>query len=197
MPILEATGMRGRVEAVLINPDREETLASTRVDRVEVSYAGFEGDCHAGLTRAACVRVKHQYAEGTEIRNTRQVSILSREELAEVARTLGIPEIEPQWVGANLLLSGIASFTLLPPSSRLMFSSGAALVVDMENGPCRYPGEVIDRHHPGNGAGFARAALQRRGVTAWVEREGQIALGDEVSLYIPPQRIYDLKAAAA
>ena len=161
------------------------------------SYAGFAGDSHAGLTRPACVRVKQQYAEGTEIRNTRQISILSREELAEVARTLGLHEIIPEWVGANLLLSGIPTLSLLPPSSRLIFAGGASLVVDMENGPCVWPGQVIDQYHPGKGEGFPRAALNRRGITAWVEREGTIAEGDAVSLHIPPQRVYALKAAAA
>ena len=93
-------------------------------------------------------------------------------------------------VGANLLLSGIPDLTLLPPSSRLIFSSGASLVVDMQNAPCAYPGKVIDEHHPGKGKGFPRAAIDRRGLTAWVEREGSIATGDNVELHIPPQRIY-------
>ena len=197
MPILEATGLVGRVEAVLINPDRNETLESVRTHQVAVSYAGFEGDSHAGLTRPSCVRVKQQYAEGTEIRNTRQISILSREELAEVARTLELTEVRPEWVGANLLISGLPSLSQLPPSARLIFSDRASLVVDMENGPCVYPGKVIDQYHPGKGQGFPRAALGRRGITAWVERQGSISAGDTVSLHIPPQRLFDIKAAAA
>ena len=190
MTILKATTIVGRVETTLVNANREQTLASTRVARVAVSFGGFEGDSHAGLTREACVRTKHQYREGTEIRNTRQVSILSLEELAEVASTMGIAVIEPEWVGANLLISGIPTLTLLPPCSRLIFSSGASLVVDMENAPCAYPGNIIDQHFPGKGKDFPRAGLNRRGLTAWVEREGHIATGDEVHLHIPPQRVY-------
>jgi hypothetical protein len=72
----------------------------------------------------------------------------------------------------------------------LLFTGGAALVVDMENAPCAFPGRVIDQFHPGKGKQFTKAALHRRGVTAWVEREGRIELGDEVALHIPPQRIY-------
>ena len=190
MPILKKTGIVGRVEATLVNNDRAKTLASQRVDKVAVFFDGFEGDSHAGLTREACVRTKDQYREGTEIRNTRQISLLSLEELAEVASTLDLAVVNPEWVGANLLISGVPTLTLLPPSSRLIFSSGASVVVDMENAPCAYPGEVIEQHHPGKGKGFPRAALNKRGLTAWVEREGHIATGDEIEVHIPPQRIY-------
>ena len=190
MTILKKTNIVGRVEAALINRDRSEGLVSARVDKVAVSFSGFEGDSHAGLTREACVRTKHQYREGTQIRNTRQVSILSQEELAEVAGALALEVIEPEWVGANLLISGIPTLTLLPPSSRLIFSGGASLVVDMENAPCAYPAEIIEQHHPGKGKGFPRAARQKRGLIAWVEREGTISPGDDVVLHIPPQRIY-------
>ena len=37
------------------------------------------------------------------MRNERQISILSDEELAEVAATLGIARLEPEWIGGNLL----------------------------------------------------------------------------------------------
>ena len=76
----------------------------------------------------------------------------------------------------------------------MIFSSGASLVVDLENSPCKYPGEIIERHHPGFGNLFAKAAVGRRGVTAWVEREGHISTGDSINLYIPPQRIYEIPA---
>lgn len=191
MPILRPTNIQGRVEAVLVNPDRDATLEKGRVDEVRATYEGFEGDCHSGLTRGACVRVKAQYAKGTEIRNTRQISVLSAEELGEVADMMGISGIEPEWVGANLLLSGIPDFTLLPPSSRLIFDSGASLVVDMENGPCKFPGDVIEEYHPGKGGLFANKARGKRGVTCWVEREGVIRSGDKVALHIPPQRIWE------
>lgn len=192
MPILTATNLRGRIEAVLVNPDRGESLESQRVAGARVSFAGLEGDTHAGLTRESCVRVRSQYPRGTEIRNTRQLSIVSVEDLATIARKLDIESVEPEWVGANLVVSGIPRFTLVPPSSRLIASTGTSLVVDMENAPCVYPGEVIEKHHAGRGKAFAKAARQLRGVTAWVEREGELQVGDELTLHVPPQRIYDL-----
>lgn len=188
--MLKPLSMHGHVAAVLINPDRKQSLASQRIDRVQATFAGLEGDAHGGLTRRSCSRVALLYPRGTPIRNTRQVSILSEEELATIAADMGIARLEPEWVGANLVLSGIPNLTRLPPSSRLQFPSGASLVVDMENRPCKFPGEVVDRHFPGLGQRFPSAAVGRRGVTGWVEREGIIAVADEVTVYIPVQPPY-------
>lgn len=183
-----------RTEVILVNSTPKKDLSSSRIASVKASYAGLEGESHSGLVRSSCVRVHHQYPEGTEIRNTRQVSIVSVEELAAIAATMGIAELKPEWLGANLLVSGIPSFSQIPPSTRMLFAGGASLVVDLENSPCKYPGEIIERHHPGFGSLFAKAAVGRRGVTAWVEREGNISTGDSIQLYVPPQRIYAITA---
>ncbi len=179
-----------RTEAILINSTPADDLSSSRIESVKVSYEGFMGESHSGLVRPSCVRVRHQYPQGTEIRNTRQISIVSVEDLAVTAEKMGIESLQPEWLGANLLVSGIPNFSQIPPSTRMIFDGGAALVVDLENSPCKYPGEIIERHHPGFGKLFASAAMGRRGVTAWVERQGQINTGDSIRLYIPPQRIY-------
>ena len=184
-----------RTEAILVNSTADEDLSSSRVASVEVSYAGLAGESHSGLVRSSCVRVRHQYTQGTEIRNTRQISIVSIEELAVIADNMGVAELKPEWLGANLLVSGIPNFSQIPPSTRMIFAGGASLVVDLENSPCKYPGEIIERHHPGFGKLFAKAAVGHRGVTAWVEREGHINTSDAISLYIPPQRIYEIPVA--
>ncbi len=191
MPILRPTKITGRAEAIAINGDLKTDLSTERVESVPVTYAGFEGDDHGGLTRESCVRVRAQYKQGTEIRNVRQVSIVSTEDLAKIAETMEVSHLEPEWLGANLCLSGIPDFTMVPPSSRLIFAGGASLVVDMENEPCKYPGMMIEVHFPGFGDRFAKSAINLRGVTAWVEREGTINTGDDVTLHVPPQRIYD------
>lgn len=183
-----------RIEEILVNSTPDEDLSSHRIASVEASYAGLQGESHSGLVRASCIRVRHQCPQGTEIRNTRQISIVSTEELAAIADSMGIPELQPEWLGANLLVSGIPNFSQIPPSTRLIIDSGASLVVDLENSPCKYPGEIIERHHPGRGSRFAQAAVGRRGVTAWVEREGHIDTGDSIRVYVPPQRIYEIPA---
>ena len=58
----------------------------------------------------------------------------------------------------------------------------------MENRPCIFPGNVIDEDIPGIGKKFKAAAMGRRGVTAWVECEGDICVGDSLTLHIPDQR---------
>ena len=124
------------------------------------------------------------------IRNTRQFSILSQEELDLTAIDMGLDAIDPAWLGASLVVSGIPDFTYLPPSSRLQASSGATLVIDMENRPCHLPAKIIDQDAAGYGRAFKAAAQSRRGVTAWVEREGQLTLGDHITLHIPDQRAW-------
>ncbi len=89
-----------------------------------------------------------------------------------------------------MLVSGIPDLTLLPPGTRLQFPSGAMLVADAENHPCRYPAEIIQRHHPEAAMGFVKAAMHKRGVVGWVEAEGVIRTGDRITVWIPPQRIY-------
>lgn len=177
----------GKVVALLACEDSASSIVSESLERIELGYAGIPGDTHSGLTRPACVRFPELYAEGTEIRNTRQLTLVSSEELAAIATTMDIEQVLPGWLGANIELAGIPSLTLLPPSSRLVFTSGATLVVDIENRPCAYPAQVIDQHYPGKGRRFIKAAMHRRGLTAWVEREGRITPGDSLCVFFPDQ----------
>jgi MOSC domain len=190
MAVLNPTHLTGRIIYLGVNPSRSGSHVTHPVDHVEVSFEGFAGECHSGLTRRSCARIVGQYEKGTVIRNTRQVSILSREDLERTARTLGIPVLPPEWVGASMVLEGMPDFTLIPPSSRLICEGGVSLTVDMENAPCTVIASEIERHHPGVGKGYRAAARHRRGVTAWVEREGTIRIGEQVRLHVPPQRLY-------
>jgi len=166
--------------------DNDNDLTTTLQQSVHVDYSGFVGDSHSALTRASCVRVKSQYPKGTEIRNTRQISALSVEELAFIQQTMQLDTLAPEWVGANLVVEGLHGFSKIPPSSRLIAENGTSLVVDMENAPCRFPGEIIEQHKPGFGKKFPKAVLGRRGVTLWVERQGALAIGATLRLHIPP-----------
>jgi len=57
----------------------------------------------------------------------------------------------------------------------------------MENRPCHLVSREIEAAHAGFGKAFKMAAAGRRGVTAWVEREGEIGLGARLRLHIPDQ----------
>jgi MOSC domain-containing protein YiiM len=182
----------GRVDAVLIAPDAD-SIVSVRQAEVQVSLAGFEGDRHAGDVYRAGSRTSF-YARGTEIRNSRQVSLVSAEELAEVAAAMDIPHIAPEWLGANLFISGIPALTFLPPTTRLFFEQGAVLIVQGENSPCTTAGQAIQDQFPGRddlANAFPSAGLHKRGIVAWVEHPGVIMAGDSVRAAVPDQVLYE------
>ena len=89
------------------------------------------------------------FPKGTLVRNTRQVSIVSTEELALIAEALGVPQVLAAWLGANLELAGVPRLTQLPPGTRLFFPEDATLVVDGENEPCRTAGRAAGGALPG------------------------------------------------
>ncbi|MFX0544992.1 MOSC domain-containing protein [Roseovarius sp. S1116L3] len=190
MPALKLTSYTARITWLGLVPEPRPDIRSRPLDAVELSYAGVVGEMHSGLTRPSCVRVKEQFAQGTEIANTRQLSIVSAEELVEIAARMELDVIDPAWLGASMVVEGIPNFSHVPPSARLQGPNGASLVIDMQNRPCLYPAREIDKDHPGRGPKFKTAAKGRRGVTAWVEREGRMAVGESLRLFVPDQRAW-------
>lgn len=188
MPALKRTDTVGRVVWLGVVPDRSAALTSQAVSEIAARFDGPAGEAHGGLTRASCSRVTEQHPRGTQIRNTRQFALLCAQELAVIAKEMGLEALDPALLGATMVISGIPDFTHLPPSARLQAPSGATLVVDMENRPCSLPARPIEAQHPNTGAAFKAAAKGRRGVTAWVEREGLLRVGDAITLHIPDQR---------
>ena len=188
MPALIPTEYTGTITWLGLVPDRDAALQSQAVESLKLTFAGPAGEAHGGLTRPSCSRVTAQYPRGTTIRNTRQLSVLSAADLAAIAKGMGLPALDPALVGATLVIDGIPDLTHLPPSSRLQAEGGATIVVDMENRPCHLPARPIDAAHAGFGARFKAAAQGRRGITAWVEREGVLRLGARIRLHIPDQR---------
>ncbi|TNJ42026.1 sulfurase [Phaeobacter sp. B1627] len=164
------------------------SIQAERRDALDLGFHGITGERHEGCERASCVRVKNLYQNGTEIRNVRQLTILSEEELALIADEMGLDHIDPRHLGASIVIRGIPDFTFVPPSSRLQGPDGVTLTIDMENRPCVLPGREIEKDHSGFGPKFKRAAENRRGITAWVECPGRMNLGDRLRLFVPSQR---------
>ncbi|WP_298430040.1 sulfurase [uncultured Jannaschia sp.] len=190
MPALAPTEIYGTVTWLGTVPDRDAALASTPRETLRLTFAGPVDEAHGGLTRPSCSRVTAQHPKGTEIRNVRQLAVVSEEELAQIAADIGVERFDPAWIGATLVLRGIPDFTHLPPSARLQAEDGATIVVDMENRPCNLPAPVIDAAAPGHGRAFKAAAKGLRGVTAWVEREGELRRGGRLRLHLPDQRAW-------
>ena len=167
MPALIKTDLTGRIDWLgrVTHRDGAE-IAGETLGEMPLSFAGYEAEFHAGLTRPSCSRVITQYPRDTEIRNVRQLSLVGAEELARIAQTLGLGAVDPAWLGASVVISGLPDFSHLPPSARLQAEGGCTLVVDMQNRPCQFPAMTIEAAHPGHGKAFKAAAEGLRGVTA-------------------------------
>ncbi|MEM8693261.1 MAG: MOSC domain-containing protein [Pseudomonadota bacterium] len=187
MPALMKTDILAEVVWLGTVGQGSKNIRSEANESLTLSFEGVAGEAHYGAERASCSRVTSQHPKGTRIRNVRQLSVLSQEDLDAVAAKMGLERLDPRHLGATLILKGIPDFTHVPPSARIQGPDGATLVVDMENRPCHLPAREIEKDLAGFGARFKAAAEGRRGVTAWVEREGQLALGDKLSLHIPDQ----------
>lgn len=176
-----ADDMQGVVEAIAITP---EHLPSVALDEVELTWAGMVGDKHSGLTMKAS-KSQAPYAKGAEVRNVRQISILSAEELAHIAEAMKVERVEPAWLGGNLMLSGIPQLTQLPAGSRLYFEGGAGIVVEGENMPCVTAGSCLADQYPDRPelkTAFPKKAIGKRGLVAWVEKPGVIRKGEKVTV---------------
>jgi hypothetical protein len=172
-----ADEQRGRVEALLVTP---KMMPGTEVAQVEVAWEGFVGDKHFGLTRLASSSQK-PYPKGAEVRNVRQISIVSVEELDQVAKNMKLPVLHPEWVGANMLVSGIPSLTQLPSGSRLYFDNGVGIVIEGENLPCTTAGGSLQQQFPDRPditTSFPKKAIGKRGLVGWVERPGKLSKGE-------------------
>lgn len=187
---IPAKKLKGRLGGLYrASPDDFVTAA---VDALDLTFEGIADDCHGGTTRRSGGR-EPWYPRGTPMRNERQLSLLSPDELRVAAELLDIPEIRPEWIGANMLIEGVANLTWLPPRTLLFFEGGVTLKVDGDNGPCRIAGRSIARHYEGRDDiefGFVKAAKNRRGLVAWVEKPGHVAAGEAFEARLPEQWIY-------
>lgn len=176
--------LQGMVESLYIGDNK--SLEKTPCEVLDFTLEGILGDKHAGFTKKADAR-NPEYRRGTTMRNDRQWSAVTPDELAEAARAMGVEVIAPAWLGANLSFSGIPDFTLLPKGTKLIFASGAVLLVESENMPCVGPGRVIAAHYPDlklSPNRFVKAAMHKRGLVGVVERAGAVRVGDAVTVEV-------------
>jgi hypothetical protein len=173
------------IEAVLMTPD-PNSFVTASLESIEVDLGGIPNDRHYGLLRCADVRQKF-YPKGTLIANRRQLTVVSVEECAEIAARLGVPKILPEWLGANMLISGYPDLTLLPQGARFIFTSGAGLICEGDNPPCLGPGKIIEAFYvqPELKARFVAEADNRRGIVCSVECPGIITNKQKAQILIP------------
>jgi MOSC domain-containing protein YiiM len=171
-----------------------ENFVTQQVEALELTFEGIVGDIHAGHTRRSGGR-EPWYPRGTEMANERQLSIVSDEELARIAGLMEVPLVRPEWIGANLLISGVPALSMVPPRSQFFFENGVTIRIDGQNAPCRVAGRSLARHAaPADPSAaelrFPAVAKRLRGLVAWVEKPGRILPGERVSIRVPEQWIY-------
>ncbi|MGR3616795.1 MAG: MOSC domain-containing protein [Paracoccaceae bacterium] len=193
MPVLRKTEFVGEIIWLGEVPAGGSLRAQAR-SALELSFEGVAGERHFGTNQASCMRVKNLHPQGMEIRNVRQLTILSEEELEMIARDMKLDRVNPEWLGATMVVRGIPDFTHIPPSSRLQGPDGWTLVADMENRPCIFPGREIEQDKPGHGPLFKTAATGRRGITAWVQRPGHAQVGQQIAVFVPDQRAWSAES---
>lgn len=180
------------IDGIFLAPQAHfETVAA---DSLSLDFEGIVGDFHRGPTRHSGSR-EPWYTRGTEMRNERQISIVSHEELSVVAARMGLPEIKPEWIGANIAIGGIPRLSMLPAGTILFFEGGATLKVDAQIGPCRIAGRQVALRAgiaDADGASllFPKVAKRLRGLVGWVEKPGTLCVGGKVSVRVPEQWIY-------
>lgn len=189
---IAARKISGRVRSLYIAS--EQDFVTQPVDVLQCDHGGIVGDYHYGMTRKAGGR-EPWYERGTPIRNDRQVSLVSVEELDKIAAAMGLDAIRPEWIGANIVVEDIPDFTLLPAGTVLFFDGGLTLKLDGLNAPCKIAGTSIAQHiQAGNevatALSFVKAAKFLRGQTGWVERTGIIHSTDKITVRIPEQIYY-------
>jgi len=196
-PILPARKVSGTVKQTLVG--QKDVFRSVATDALELTYGGIKGGRHEGLTRSSG-SLEPWYTRGSEMKNERQVTLISTEELAEISAAMGIERIDPSWIIGNLLVEGVPNLTLIPPRSVILFEGGASLRVDGYNPPCRNSGGSIamengvcekDAKTSAMALSFVQAAYMKRGLLAWVEREGVVKPGDSFTIRIYEQCLYE------
>jgi MOSC domain-containing protein YiiM len=172
--------------------DNEDFSKEARAS-AKLELDGFVGDKHRGFERIAASYDRDP--TGTVRRNERQWSGVSVEELATIRQRLDLKEsLDAGILGANICVEGIPEFSRLPKGSRLLFPSGAALLVEECNPPCTDMAAQIAAKHtthsgePVAGRMFPRYAMGLRGVVGVVDIPGSIEVGDRiiVQVYEPP-----------
>jgi MOSC domain-containing protein YiiM len=160
-------------------------------DVVVAELDGFVDDKHRGYSRV-CYEGDTE-PEGTVRRNNRQWSGMSKEEVEEIQAALDLSEpLSPEDLGVNIFVQGIEAFSSLPKGTRLVFPSGATLMVEAFNPPCTEMGDKIASLYTTRSGQsltrrqFLKEAKRKRGLVGVVDVRGELTGGD--SIIVEPYR---------
>ena len=146
------------------------------VESLELDWGGPIGDRHHGETMASDTRQARVFPRGTAIRNHRQLSFVDVGNLHRSPKRLASSGSRPGIIAENICTEGLPELTAMPRMTRLLFPSGAAIMLGGANAPCTIAGGMVAQAYGSRAEAFPKAAIGRRGVTGWVERPGRSAL---------------------
>ena len=176
-------------KVVSVHSGSNDDLSKEEHSSIQVELDGVVGDRHRSYVRKTWAGDKQP--EGTTRRNERQWSAVSIEELDDIAKDMNIVEpLTATSLGANLCLQGIPELSRLPKGTVLKFPSGAELIVEEYNPPCKDMSEIQAAKHTQNSGdkvsltAFSVASKLSRGVVGVVEATGVINAGDNVTVEI-------------
>ncbi|MCZ6663530.1 MAG: MOSC domain-containing protein [Acidobacteriota bacterium] len=178
---------------VSVHVGNNEDLSKEAQPSVKAELDGFAGDKHRGFERQAFAGEAEPV--GTVRRNDRQWSGVSVEELVSIEQRMDLKEpLTAATLGANICVRGVTNFSQLPKGTRLVFPSGAVLLIEGNNPPCVDMGAQIAAKHttnsrePVTGTLFPKHSAGLRGVVGVVDVPGIINAGDQVTVqvYEPP-----------
>ena len=184
----------GQIESVYLGLAGENLVKQPR-SSLQAELYGFVEDRHGSFERESW-GVGDKQPAGVIRRNERQWSAVSLEELASITREMNLTEpVSAASIGANLCISGIPNLSQLPKGTIFKFPSGAELMVEEYNPPCKGVSKKIASLHttisgePLKENAFSEAAKFSRGLVGVIEVAGEINEGDqfEVFIYEPPR----------
>ncbi len=176
-------------KVVSVHAGSNDDLSKEQRPSIQAELDGIVGDRHRSYSRKTWRGDKQP--QGTVRRNERQWSAVSVEELADIQKNMDLKEpLSAASLGANLCFKGLPDLSRLPKGTLLKFPSGAELIVEEYNPPCRHMGQSLATLHdtnsgkPLSATAFSKAAKLCRGVVGVVEVAGQINAGDEVTVIL-------------
>lgn len=148
-----STPLIGRVEWIGLRPARRADVQQV-VTAIVLEKQGLHGD--------------HGHKS---VRSQRQVTLIQAEHLPEIAERQGLPEVRPEQLRRNIVVSGLPLLSLKGKAFRI---GTAVLVATGDCSPCARMAEAL-------GEGAQRAMSNRGGIIARVASGGEISVGDQVA----------------
>ena len=165
----------------------DDYFITVRRDELVFDLQGIKGDRHQGYETVSGNRFTTLYPKGTKVRNNRQWSAISSNEVIEISRNLGIQNrLTPELLGVNILLEGVDNISQLPSMRYLVLSpydkfeprrpEDVTLVIYGQALPCTIAGKALVEPFRDDSLEkeFPKCALGLRATTGWVEKGGII-----------------------